>query len=472
MKKVAPYSILFLLFILLDFYTIEGQASYRPIYVEAQKWVKGNKNIPWQFFETRIIDRINGYVASGDTLQAAYGSSSQLPRFPATGFFRIEQANGRWWIVDPLGYLHIQRAVNGLRQGGSEQNRENFTRKFGSDESWVRASVADLHQMGFNGAGAWSRDDLIDTYNQQNRAPISHTINLALMAKYGRKRGGTYQLAGNIGFPNQTIFVFDPEFEVFCDSILIDMSLKTEDAALLGYFSDNELPFGLKNLEGYLNLSNPSDPGRIAAEQWLRERRMTKENISDKDRADFAGYVVDKYYQICSRIIKKHDPNHLYLGSRLHGQAKFIPQILVSAGRYCDIVSINYYGVWTPSANHVADWTLYAQKPFMITEFYTKGMDSGLANTTGAGFAVRTQTDRGYAYQNFCLSLLESKACVGWHFFKYQDNDPTAKNVDPSNVDSNKGLVDNRYQYYTPMTQLMTQLNKQVYSLIEYFDNH
>ncbi|HEY5592603.1 MAG TPA: agarase, partial [Paludibacter sp.] len=98
-------------------------------------------------------------------------------------------------------------------------------------------------------------------------------------------------------------------------------------------------------------------------------------------------------------------------------------------------------------------------------------MDSGLANTTGAGWNVRSQKDRGYSYQDFCLALLESKSCVGWHYFKYQDNDPTAKNQGSSNIDSNKGIVNNDYKFYTDMTNEMKQLNKQVYSLINYFDN-
>ena len=118
------------------------------------------------------------------------------------------------------------------------------------------------------------------------------------------------------------------------------------------------------------------------------------------------------------------------------------------------------------------NWGDWSGKPFMITEFYTKAMDSGLANTTGAGFTVRTQQDRGYAYQNFCLGLLQSTNCVGWHWFKYQDNDPTASGVDPSNVDSNKGLLNTDYKWYMPMIKYMKQLNENVYSLVDYFDKN
>mgnify|MGYP003045270798 FL=1 len=158
----------------------------------------------------------------------------------------------------------------------------------------------------------------------------------------------------------------------------------------------------------------------------------------------------------------------MFLGSRLHGRVTRIEQVLRAAGKYCDIISINYCGKWTPENDAMTNWERYSKRPFMITEFYTKAMDSGLTNETGAGFTVHTQRDRGYAYQNFCLGLLESKSCVGCHFFKYQDNDPTAQNVDPSNLNSNKGIVSNRYVYYSSFLIWMKQLNRNVYSLISY----
>ena len=59
-----------------------------------------------------------------------------------------------------------------------------------------------------------------------------------------------------------------------------------------------------------------------------------------------------------------------------------------------------------------------------------------------------------------------------WHWFKYQDNDPTAKGVDPSNLNSNKGLVNNDYEPYTPLASMMKAVNTQVYTLADYFDLH
>lgn len=73
-------------------------------------------------------------------------------------------------------------------------------------------------------------------------------------------------------------------------------------------------------------------------------------------------------------------------------------------------------------------------------------------------------------YQNFSLGLLQSKVCVGWHWFKYCDNDPLDIAADPSNQDSNKGVVSNKFVPYRPLLSAMRTLNRNVYGLTDFFD--
>jgi hypothetical protein len=119
-----------------------------------------------------------------------------------------------------------------------------------------------------------------------------------------------------------------------------------------------------------------------------------------------------------------------------------------AAGKYADVISVNYYGAWTPAMEKLHNWERWSGKPVMITEWYTKGMDAGLPNNTGAGWNVRTQGDRGLFYQNYTLALLESRVVAGWHWFKFIDNDPQDLSTDPSNRDSNKGMVTIDYKPY------------------------
>ena len=136
----------------------------------------------------------------------------------------------------------------------------------------------------------------------------------------------------------------------------------------------------------------------------------------------------------------------------------------------CDIISINYYSRWSPELDtYVKYWGEWADKPFLVTEFYTKGIeDSDLPNSSGAGFAVPTETDRAYAYQHFTLGLLEAKNCVGWHWFKYQDDAPE----DNSGQGCNKGIFDNDYKMYQKLARFMKAINLNVYELTEFFDNN
>jgi hypothetical protein len=240
----------------------------------------------------------------------------------------------------------------------------------------------------------------------------------------------------------------------------------------LGHFSDNELPLGRNTLDHFLGLPK-EDPGHQAAWDWLRKRQGEKADagkITAADREDFRAVVVERYFAIVAKAIKTHDPNHLFLGCRFHGQEKNSEGVFRAAGRHAEVLSVNLYGAWTPNAEQLANWVQWSGRPFLITEFYAKAVDSGLPNTSGAGWLVKTQRDRGLFYQNFCLRLLESKGCVGWHLFKYQDNDPENRQVDPSNRDANKGLVTACFEAYPEYLQLLREMNQNVYRLANWMD--
>ena len=290
------------------------------------------------------------------------------------------------------------------------------------------------------------------------------------MSSYGEIRGGTYQKPGHTGYPSDCIFVFDPQFATFCERHARErLSATKDDPFLLGHFSDNEMPFRHDLLDRYLSLDE-SDPGHRAAKKWCEQNRVEKgpKGFETKDREAFIGFVAATYYRTVSKAIRKADPNHLYLGSRFHGSDLKRAAVWKGAGSYVDAIAVNYYGAWTPDPERMTNWVAWSGKPFFITEWYAKGMDSGLSNVSGAGWTVKTQADRGKFYQNFTLGLVEHPGCVGWHWFKYMDNDPTNFRTDPSNRDSNKGFVSNTYEPWTRLVEAMAAINRQVYPLREF----
>lgn len=439
--------------------------------VEALKWNKKNpQSEKWHDYKARLVKNLPKFEASFD-LTNAYGSLKEdKAPFKATGFFYVTQRNGRWVMVDPEGYMHLNTVVVGIRKGKGERNMKAFGEKFSSDLDWISKTSKLLHETGFSGAGTWSDDKMIQQYNASHPEEVlTYCPMLSLMAGYGKYKKVTFQMSGHVGFPNQCIPVFDPEFKTYCENVLPKLLAPyLTDKNVVGFFSDNELPFGLKNLEGYLKLPD-SDRGHIEAVKWLERKGIDSKHITDVERAEFAGIVAERYFRIVAEALKKADSNHMYLGARIHGGAKKVREIQEAAGRYCDVVSMNYYGAWEISKKELDDWNEWMKKPFIITEFYTKAEDSGLGNKTGAGWLVHTQKDRGFHYENFTLRLLESGNCVGWHWFKYQDNDPSAKGVDPSNIDSNKGLFNNDYVYYSDLQRSMMTVNRSKYQLLYYF---
>lgn len=422
---------------------------------------------PWTNYPTRTLATLPVATSEFDPELSPYGGL-RAHQERTTGFFYPKRVGDRWWLVDPEGCLFLHQAVVSVSAVGGAGAKAAFNEKFGSNENWATRTTSLLRAAGFNGVGAWSDADRL----RQSPQPLVYTRIWNFMSSYGAKRGGTYQKSGHIGYPKDCIFVFDPEFETFCDSHAKQLAATKDDPWLLGHFSDNEMPLKRDALLNYLELPE-TDPGHRAARAWLQERHgatATAKDITEQDRQDFLALVTDRYYRIVSAAIKKQDPNHLFLGSRFHGGELNYPEVFRAAGRYVDVMAVNYYRAWTPSPEKLAMWSRESGRPILITEWYVKGADVGLANTSGAGWIVKTQRDRGHFYQHFTLGLIESKVCVGWHWFKYADNDPTEPGTDPSNRDSNKGIVTARYEPYVELLDAMRQLNQRTYSLTEFFD--
>lgn len=421
----------------------------------------------WSLRPTRTVETLGPLPA--EPMTDKYGGR-QDRWGTVTGFFHVQKIGERWWLIDPDGHPFLHVGVNSV----------SFIGAF--DPAAQAADATDLlHQNGFNGVGAWSATPLLRTAAR----PLVYTVMGhsgtpgggagGFMAAFGAQRRITHQGAGHAGYPKNCIPVFHPAFAAFCDDYAKPLAALKYDPYLLGYFSDNELP--LPMLENYLAL-NPKDPqmgsSYRAARAWLEARHgkyASEADITEDDDSAWTEYVFGRYFALTTRAIRKYDPHHLCLGSRLVGHAVSVPAVFRAAGKYLDVIAVNDYGVWSPRPASVARWTQWSGRPVLVSEFYAKGMDSGLANTSGAGWTVPTQRDRGLFYQTFTLGLLEAKNCVGWHWFKYRDNDPEDKGADASNRDANKGLVTTAFVPYAPLLTQMRALNENIYAVTDFFDS-
>ncbi|WP_442511064.1 hypothetical protein SH528x_002726 [Novipirellula sp. SH528] len=416
----------------------------------------------WKERPTRSVGSLENYRAR--TIQCNQYGSRLDQQEEHTGFFYTLEKDGRWWIIDPDGFRHINRGIVSVSIGTGPAQRKAFDQKFRSESDWAKRTVTLLRDHGFTGTGAWTNDELI----QNASDGVSYCVNWNFMTTFSK--GRTKRGSGHANYPENCILVFDPGWEAFCTKHARQQIARyKEDPNLLGHFFDNELPLKPGMIDRYLRLDE-KDHGYLAAISFLKNQHgqdATVDDLTATDRYKFDELVMEKYIGTVARAIKSVDPNHMLLGPRLYSSNASLHVV----GKYVDAFCYNLYSQWSPAPKASA---LAAEvgKPLIVTEYYAKGMDAvGLTNQSGAGWCVPTQADRGLFYQNFCLDLMQSKICVGWHWFKYQDNDPTDTSKDPSNLNSNKGILDNHYQPYVPLLDQMKELNNDVYSLIDYFDN-
>ncbi|WP_130736045.1 hypothetical protein [Flavobacterium sp. J27] len=436
---------------------------------------KNAEDTIWKTYIAKTIDKLPDFNYSKDPKTNKYGSWKTFKSKP-TGFFRTEKIDNRWWIIDPEGNPFIHKGVAVLSPGTSENQQKVFASKYQNRKNWITKETTFFKENGFNGAGAWSDVESIRDINK----PLVYTVIVSPMGAYKaqhlKKFNGEYEEAGWQGYRFDLVMVFDSEFDVYLEKEISKIEKYKNDNYLLGYFTDNELPWVDDALDRHLTKLGKDEAGYLAAKHWLNQRKgkeATIADVTDEDRLEFTGFYFETYMKKVTEVIKKYDKNHMYLGCRFNQELDELdnPKIFEVAGKYMDIVSVNHYRKWEPVPSILENWMNWSTKPFIITEWYTKGEDSGLPNKTGAGWNVPTQKDRGYFYQNFVIELLKSKGCVGWHWFKYQDNDPSNLKTDYSNRDSNKGIIDSEFNYYRPLMENMKMMNSHVYELIQYLDS-
>ena len=292
---------------------------------------------------------------------------------------------------------------------------------------------------------------------------------------------------------------------------------RKDDSNLIGYFTDNEMRWGPdwrgkdELLVVFLNL--PSGPGHDAALQLIRKRypdiakfnavwktqfaswdeaaqapRFGAPKFTTPPNADrkalaaqnaevsrtagdastaafiadcdaFLTLLADCYFETVRNAIKAADPNHLVIGCRF----AYVPAmpIVVSAGKYLDVISANCYG-YDPTNSIRAYAT--QNKPLIIGEFAFRARDSGMPNTRGAGPLVDTQQQRADAFVAYARAALAQPNVVGYQWFEHAD-EPHQGRFDGEN--SNYGLVDINDKPYDLLTQKMTEINHQALALHE-----
>ena len=372
-------------------------------------------------------------------------------RFRPRGFFRIGQVDRVFWLIDPDGGRFLSKGINTvrfdqdyIRNSDRAPYAEACRKKCGSKPAWRAAAAARLLGWGFNTLGSWS-DQAVAAAGP---APLALTPNLDLGMSFAWQQNERVRSGPRQEFPD----VFDPEFEAHvCRRAQELCALHRIQPGIIGWFIDNELRWGADwrgpgdLLTLFLKLP-PSSPGRIAAEDWLRQHTP-----SPADGEAFAALVAERYFALTTAAIKSADPNHLVLGCRFALLPP--PGVIAAAGHHADVVSFNCYE-HDPSA--ALEAYAVSGKPTLIGEFSFRADDAGLPNTIGAGPRVATQAERAACFQRYITAALHHPTLVGYHWFEHADQ-PVEGRFDGEN--SNFGTVTIDDVAYEDLTRAMASVN-------------
>jgi hypothetical protein len=438
-----------------------------------------------------------------------YGGWEAGPKLRATGWFRVEKVDGRWWLVDPEGRLFFSNGVDCVgpgeytfiegrdkwfewlpeaggpfagfiqQQQGAHSMAEpiggegrtfsfycaNLVRKYGDEwrARWGEVSAARLRSWGFNTIGNWSDWDLCGS----EKVPFTAS---------GGIWGSVRRIEGGGGYWGKMVDVYDVSFEAAAEAGLSGVARRfAADPYCIGYFGDNEIAWDA--VERGPLASPPDQPCRMAQVDMLKAKHATIEKLNAAwgtsaqtwealrvpgqpnaaCRADLDAFLyafAKRYFEVCKAVFRRHAPNQLYLGCRFAWAPK---QAVRACADVADVVSFNIYKEGVVSS----EWTGANDlgKPIIIGEFHFGALDRGMFHE---GLGPRAnQKERSDSYLKYVRSVADCPAFVGCHWFQYVDEPITGRWFDGENY--NIGLVDVTDTPYPELIAAARQAHTEVY---------
>ncbi|MBT3376438.1 MAG: hypothetical protein HN742_41815 [Lentisphaerae bacterium] len=398
--------------------------------------------------------------------RSIYGGWADGPRLEATGRFRVQKYEGKWWFVDPEGRLFWSSGVTGLvpASGGPTKGRDhlfawlpeagdplaafyrrgknidffrmNLHRKYGPGFEAAFADIATRRMVswGFNTIGNWSHK----TTWQLKRVPYTIPIHY---------RCPGFKLTWNPRKPKYFADVFSPVFAETIGKSLEGLAEFRDDPWLLGVFIDNELTWNWALATGILEANGETETQKRAV-AFLREKHGTVDKLNEawgttvtdwdtarkgiklspaqkkKAGADLTavcGLVAEQYFRVCREQMNEHMPGCLYLGSRF---SSFLGPVVAAAGKRCDAVCFNIYKD-LPDQKNADELAEELDFPMIIGEYHFGALDRGMLHT---GLRpAKDQQDRAAKFAAYLETASQAPWCVGAHWFQFRDQALTGR---------------------------------------------
>lgn len=444
-----------------------------------------------------------------------YGGWTKGPKLDATGFFRVEKVDGKWWLVDPEGYLFWSTGPTCMNPDfgytGTEFREEYFENRpqggiydqFYVDCSWaphgfyqdkIPFKILQFYKLNlYRKYGDNWMDQFVDMSHRRLKSWGMNTVaNWAQPEMYQVQRTPyvanffireNRELDGSHGYWGKFHDVFDPSFREVIHSNMTALAKESRDPWCIGFYVDNELSWGYDGMSLAIEtLSCPAD--QPAKQEFVRDLTTKYKTIDRLNKAWGSAYpswqallesteepdlvragddlkrfyakTCDTYFKTIQEELKKAAPNHLYLGCRF---AWVNDTVAVAASRYCDVVSYNKYehSIRNLRLPHFID------RPMMIGEYHFGSTERGHFHP-GLKEAD-THLGRAEKFKDYLKSALDNPQMVGVHWFQYVD-EHIAGRADGENY--NVGLVDICDTPYPEMVDAMRDVGSMMY---EYRNN-
>jgi hypothetical protein len=396
-----------------------------------------------------------------------YQGWTGAPARKATGFFRSEKIDGRWWLVTPTGRLYFMTGIDCVGPGAHARNgeairdayswlppkegifkaawlhpgekkelfslyRANLIRKWGKDfeAEWLKRIPLRMQAWGFSSIGNWSDDEVTD----------SHILPYVVMGP------DTWSTIPYVSKNLQD--AFHPGFAAHAKKAAEKLAQRYKnDPWLIGYFVGNEMDWKemptkvlekaasvpskkrflaiLKQKYGSLDKVNAAWETKASSWDALRlpkeDKRWTQ--AASADTAVFRGEFAEAWFKTWNLALKAADPNHLFLGARIHGGGNRSEEVIAASGRNCDVVSFNEYSL-RPDPIEYAKWAKIADKPYLVGEYTFNSLDDGLM---AGAVPVLNRVERGKGYSYYTEQMAANPQFIGGHFFQFTDEPITGR---------------------------------------------
>lgn len=436
------------------------------------------------------------------TKRDQYGGCPDI-RFQATGFFRLEETDERYWLVTPEGNAFLSFGINhvGTRPMMADYNADFWAEKLGigdaSDEEALLPGFRDkvkrdIALLGANTLGCHSPqiyypESFVSYVCQMRFVDICH-----------------YMTPTDDDFHD----VFSDEFVTHCDARAREKVLPCKDDPFLLGYSMTDCPIwtdldaaphdvniygwkriGVPTWPRVLRNKNADSPGKqvyvatmhelysddisgfnqtyattfesfddlLRATGWRAETDPDSKR-EEKDNLAFLSKIVDKCYEVTKAAIRKYDQNHMIFGDKLNGNTDAPDELIKIAAKHFDLIFYQYYALWEDQKVLLDRIRCLTGKAIFHGDSCCSVPDEHMPNPFGPHCA--SQEQRVERFRELFYNAFARPDFVGWDWCGWLDLWEVAAR--PGKQHS--GIQDAFGEFY-PIQEAMTEFSAQMYDV-------